>query len=231
MAKRKPQGQYCKICGERKSNESFSGKGHAGHICKACSRLSPQEQAEQMTLNRLFELPMGRLSAVEIKWLKNRVSDPRPAVRELDRAVYAERFPYAARNQRKQQLSIKMLELLVDSEVYDIYDDPMQIKEHYQITRTPPAIIRTQEDGSVQMVKPQPQKLAKLLKWTVHTLEIFCWEQDFCDSFDMEMEEPEPVTWRVHVEYSNGEVQDTESTGGIPDRLEELLFSLSEFFE
>ena len=25
VARRKPQGHYCKICGERKSNESFSG--------------------------------------------------------------------------------------------------------------------------------------------------------------------------------------------------------------
>ena len=35
MAK-KHRGHYCKICGEYKSNESFSGKGHAQHICKKC---------------------------------------------------------------------------------------------------------------------------------------------------------------------------------------------------
>ena len=98
MAQRKPQGHYCKVCGERKSNESFSGKGHAAHICKACSRLSPQQQTEQMTLNRLSELPTRYLSNSEVKWLKNRISDHRPAVRELAREVYAERFPYAARN-------------------------------------------------------------------------------------------------------------------------------------
>lgn len=140
MARRKPQGHYCKICGERKSNESFSGKGHAAHICKACSRLSPQQQAEQITLNRLSELPMRYLSNTEIKWLKNRTSDHRPAVRELAREVYAERFPYAARNQRKQQLSIKVLELAVDSEVYDLYGDSTHINENYRVTRTPPAI-------------------------------------------------------------------------------------------
>lgn len=134
MARRKPQGHYCKICGERKSNESFSGKGHAAHICKACSTLSPQQQAEQMTLNRLAEMPMRYLSNAEVKWLKSRTSDQRPAVRELAR-------------------------------------------------------------------------------------------------FDIEINGPEPVTWRVYVEYSNGEIQDTESISGISDRLNELLFSLSEFFE
>ena len=231
MARRKPQGHYCKVCGERKSNESFSGKGHAAHICKTCSRLSPQQQAEQMTLNRLSELPMRYLSNTEVKWLKNRTSDHRPAVRELAREIYAERFPHAARNRRKQQLSIKVLELAVDTDVCDLYGDPTHINENYHVTRTPPAIVRTQEDGSVQTVAPQPKELSKLLKWTVHTLEIFCWEQDFCEPFDIELDEPEPVTWRIHVEYSNGEIQDTESTNGIPDRLDELLFSLSEFFE
>ena len=231
MARRKSQGHYCKVCGERKSNESFSGKGHAAHICKACSRLSLQQQAEQMTLNRLSELPMRYLSNSEIKWLKNRTGDHRPAVRELAREIYAERFPYAARNQRKQQLSIKVLELAVDTEACDLYGDPMHINENYRVTRTPPAIVRTQGDGLVQTVAPQPKALSKLLKWMVHTLEIFCWEQDFCDPFDIELDEPEPVVWRIHVEYSNGEIQDTESTNGIPDRLDELLFSLSEFFE
>lgn len=34
--KKKQQGHYCRICGERKANEKFSGKGHAQHICKTC---------------------------------------------------------------------------------------------------------------------------------------------------------------------------------------------------
>lgn len=184
-----------------------------------------------MTLNRLAEMSMRYLSSTEVKWLKDQTSDQRPAVRDLAHEVYAAGFPHAARNQRKQQLSIKRLELTVDCDGCDLYGDPIHINESYQISRTPSAIARTLEDGSIQTVTPQPKELAKLLKWTVHTLEIFCWEQDFCDPVDIEMYGPEPVTWRVHVEYSNGEIQDTESTGGSPDRLDELLFSLSEFFE
>lgn len=34
--KKKQQGHYCRICGEYKANEKFSGKGHARHICKIC---------------------------------------------------------------------------------------------------------------------------------------------------------------------------------------------------
>ena len=51
--KNRPHGHYCKVCGEYKTNEKFSGKGHAAHICKACSRLSAEEKAERMTLNRM----------------------------------------------------------------------------------------------------------------------------------------------------------------------------------
>ncbi|WP_280120703.1 MULTISPECIES: hypothetical protein [Muribaculaceae] len=34
--KKKQQGHYCRICGEYKANEKFSGKGHALHVCKDC---------------------------------------------------------------------------------------------------------------------------------------------------------------------------------------------------
>ena len=34
--KKKHKGHYCRICGEYKANEKFSGKGYAQHICKTC---------------------------------------------------------------------------------------------------------------------------------------------------------------------------------------------------
>ena len=47
----KKHGHYCKVCGEYKANENFSGKGHASHICKSCASLPAEKQAELMTLN------------------------------------------------------------------------------------------------------------------------------------------------------------------------------------
>lgn len=35
---KKAHGHYCRVCGRRRANEKFSGKGHARHICKACGR-------------------------------------------------------------------------------------------------------------------------------------------------------------------------------------------------
>ena len=37
MAKKKLPGHFCKVCGMQKSNESFSGRGHAAHIVGAKS--------------------------------------------------------------------------------------------------------------------------------------------------------------------------------------------------
>ena len=35
---KKRHGHYCRICEQYKANEKFSGRGHAAHICKACSK-------------------------------------------------------------------------------------------------------------------------------------------------------------------------------------------------
>ena len=91
MAKRKPHGHYCKICGEYKANEKFSGKGHAAHICKACSKLSPEKRSELMTIRRLLDLPR-RLSKEQRDWLEKRTHDERAEVRELAKEQYDLRF-------------------------------------------------------------------------------------------------------------------------------------------
>lgn len=83
MARRRPQGHYCKICGEQKSSESFSGKDHVAHIRKACSRLSPQQQAEQMTLSRLAEMSMRYLSNTEGQMAEEPNQRPTPSGAEF----------------------------------------------------------------------------------------------------------------------------------------------------
>lgn len=51
---RKISGHYCKICGDRKSNESFSGNGHAKHICKECDAL-PQDRKNELRYINLID--------------------------------------------------------------------------------------------------------------------------------------------------------------------------------
>lgn len=89
---KKKRGHYCKVCGEYKANEKFSGRGHAAHICKACASLPPEKKAEMMTINRLLNLPW-RLSKDQLAWLRNRTKDQRPEVRAFAQHQYELRFP------------------------------------------------------------------------------------------------------------------------------------------
>ncbi|MCS2893542.1 hypothetical protein [Parabacteroides faecis] len=69
MAKKKKKysGHYCKICGERKANEKFSGKGHAVHICKECLSL-PTEAQTDMRRVRDVELLFGKYPLTRQDW-------------------------------------------------------------------------------------------------------------------------------------------------------------------
>lgn len=69
MAKKKKKhpGHYCKICGERKANERFSGKGNAVHICKACQSL-PAEVQTDMKRIRDVEWILGKYPLSRQDW-------------------------------------------------------------------------------------------------------------------------------------------------------------------
>lgn len=51
--KKKHQGHYCRICGEHKANEKFTGKGHAKHICKKCDALPQERKNELQHINQI----------------------------------------------------------------------------------------------------------------------------------------------------------------------------------
>jgi RimJ/RimL family protein N-acetyltransferase len=53
MNKKKHQGHYCYVCAEYKPNEKFSGKGHANHICKDCSKLTVTQRNEKQKENKI----------------------------------------------------------------------------------------------------------------------------------------------------------------------------------
>ena len=258
--KNRPHGHYCKICGEYKANEKFSGKGHAAHICKACSRLSAAEKAAAIDINRLMNIPMRRLSDSEKKWLEAKTHDKRPEVADTAREVYNACFPYAERNAMKKQLVINTLSFEVHTEVYDGYGDMESADRCFTIDRKSHVLTMTdfQAERGKQSVTLEGGQMAKLLRYIVHTLEVFIWEQDYQlfpdeeeddlplyleDEFYMEdLEDSGEIlppkkpegrpTWRVQVEYSNHTEQDTSGyTDYLPERPEELYFRLLEYFE
>jgi len=76
--KKKSHGHYCRICGERKANEKFSGRGHASHICKACHSLPLARRNELENINKIDRIQGNFfLSKENIKRLKKYASDKR----------------------------------------------------------------------------------------------------------------------------------------------------------
>lgn len=84
-------GHYCKICGEVKPNEKFSGRGHAQHICKECAKLPREKKNEIQTINRIISLPF-RLKKQQREWLEKMKSDPNEAVRHAAEWAWEDRF-------------------------------------------------------------------------------------------------------------------------------------------
>ena len=87
----KKQGHYCRICGEYKANEKFSGKGHAQHICKQCAKLPVEKRNEIRTVNRLMNLPFW-LSKEQRSWLEKMRKDEREDVRSAAEWAWESRF-------------------------------------------------------------------------------------------------------------------------------------------
>ena len=186
-------------------------------------------------------------------------NDKCPEVADTAREVYNVCFPHAERNAMKKQLVINTLSFELHTEVYDGYGDIEMADRRFTIDRKTRVLTMTDfqsEDGE-QSVTLEGGQMAKLLRYIVHSLEIFMWEQDYClnpdeDDFftdifpeegvcvdDLEEEEEALPTepegrpfWQVRVEYSNHTIQNISSYDDyLPERPEELYFSLLEYFE
>ena len=82
---------YCKICGEYKANEKFSGKGHAAHICKECAKLPQEKRNEMQVITRIENLPF-HLSRDQRSWLEKMRKDKRDEVRNTAEWAWSARF-------------------------------------------------------------------------------------------------------------------------------------------
>lgn len=224
----KEHGHYCKICGEYKANEKFSGKGHAAHICKKCQSMSAEQRSEAQAITKMMNLPY-HLSKEQIEWLKNKCHDKRPEVSETAKELFEMRFPYAERNKRKKQICINQIELYVCGEMYDEFGDEYDICTTFTVSRKDRTIVKTNDEGSEKIVLNQ-NEMTKLLKRMVNSYEVFCWDEDYCvDSFHFDDEEL-PLVWKVHVEYGSGETQNMKSSLELPDKVAELAEDLLEYF-
>lgn len=93
------------------------------------------------------------------------------------------------------------------------------------------------EDGTEQSITLEKKQMAKLLRWTIHTLEIFMWEEDYGlspdgDLFGDDDLEEEEFYWRVLLEYADKASQEIVSyQDSLYDKPDELFFALREYFD
>ena len=122
---KKRRGHYCRVCGQYKANEQFSGKGHAAHICKACHRLPARERDINIMLTRLDNLPW-QLSKAQIKWLRKLTQDERAEVRAEAQEQYDMRFRrYVFDEEDPEEEDFELYEDEADgfNESYDEYEE------------------------------------------------------------------------------------------------------------
>lgn len=197
-----------------------------------------------MTLARLMNLPY-RLSAEQKAWLKGLQKDKCQEIAETARAVYAEHFPYAKRNERKKQLHINEMTFAVHDELWDEYGDPFDAQITFTLDRKSRLISCTQDDDT-DTSELSDKEMRKLLNRIVNEYEVFCWEEDFSqanlysvdedDDEDEDSDETEngddeeQPSWFVLVSYSNGEKQQMKGFD-IPLRINELALDLLQYFE
>lgn len=185
--KKRRSGHYCKICHEYRSNESFSGKGHANHICKRCSKKSPADQAADMTLNRLNNLPFRKLRQAEKSWLENRLQDQREEVKTAAQEIYKQLYPHSERNNRKKQLHINKLSFRIHAKAFDERRHVQNANCLLEADKMSNNIVQTEFSSGGSPARRQEKfivniDMAKFLKWIVHSLEISEWEQDYCQN-------------------------------------------------
>jgi hypothetical protein len=93
-------GHSCRICGRKRPNEKFSGKGHRDRVCKDCARL-PKEHLEAVEQEEeIFRyLSQSHISDKNLRRLRTLASSGQPRIAELAAIVIevAEAKPYKKR--------------------------------------------------------------------------------------------------------------------------------------
>lgn len=227
----KPSGHFCRICGERKANEKFSGKGHAAHICKKCAALPIEERNGMEAVRKIGSMAFRHLSESEVKWLRSRLNDSRPAVRDAAQGAHRFKFPRYERNMAKKGITAFSLELYLSGEVYDECGDRVDV--HARVFAEDAGILRhidygTSEGERESEVRIEPKEAKRFLKAVVHELDAPFWDEDLSDAVyeDDPYLEILPEYRPDYIDRYDDEDMDTEPEAAIPEETREPLWSL-----
>lgn len=81
MTKRR-RGHFCWSCGRSRPNETFSGRGHARHVCRECARLGREELEYRQAIRNVDRALRSRylLSRRDRAVLERSLQHPSPRV-------------------------------------------------------------------------------------------------------------------------------------------------------
>src|SRR6185369_2668259 len=86
------RGHFCWACGRMRSNESFSGRGHARHLCRECARMPAEDlrlrQAER-DIDRLLGRGGGRVGRKQRSLFERFLTHQDPRIRAYAAAIAA----------------------------------------------------------------------------------------------------------------------------------------------
>ena len=175
----------------------------------------------------------------------------------LAKEIYSLHFPFAERNARKKKLIINKLVFELHTMFFDEWGNELPVNKHFTADRVSRILTMTDfdADGVDRSMELDGKKMSALLRWTVHTLEIFMWPEDYdlapesltgcfwdvqdedADEYFIELEalpaEPKgEASWQVWIEYADGTTQEIVSYQPYLDnRPEKLFLALLEYFK
>ncbi len=145
---RKKFGHYCRICGKRKPNEKFSGKGHKTHVCKKCASLPIEERNRREFLEEIYGYwQQSNISKKNIERLKILQESTIIDVAELSNAVLEVAKLYPFKKKRIRKIAKENKELIPKLEHVgliinwnynhheELYDDEYLLDEIYYDSR------------------------------------------------------------------------------------------------
>lgn len=129
-------GHFCSICGETKSNEKFSGKGHKNHICKLCAKRPKAEQNEILHKEEIFGFLMqSNISKKNLKRLNELSQSENKEIEKLASLVHEVGRVKPHKRRRLKFLAEKHKELLNQLVATDLIDDFDFLPDYYDEPR------------------------------------------------------------------------------------------------
>ena len=229
--KKKLQGHYCKVCGEHKANEAFSGKGHASHICKVCAGLSPAERSARVIINKIDNMAYRNLSKEDIKWLRSKLNDPNLEIQQAARGVHGERFQEYEHSQAQKGLTVLSFDFFIHGSVWE-WGDEIPVHMRFSLDNTG-MLTRLDCTNDVETeIEVDRVEARKFLKSLIHEWHVLFWDEDLSDkvwSVDEEVDLlPEYKTNHYDDDLEDDEIEDDEAsvTDEIPQADREPIWTV-----